>query len=816
MSRIIVKNLPEGLTDEKLKGHFSQHGGIITDCKLMKTRSGKSRRFAFIGYRSVDDAKEAVKYFNKTFIGMARLDVDIAKTFIDASVAVPSRLEKRIFIESGGQSKRQRIEDSSDKPVENTRLAEYLDAMKSRTNERSWENESFSLAGPDSISLSEKPEMDTSTSVDDTHFDSRPIKRAATESGALNENSSSEISEANSNNEASLAPVLRDTSSMTDEEWMLARRKRIVDENTEEQEISVVDSSLDADVLAASQESNHSLEEVEQVVNDISETEKNCAIIRSTKRLFLRNLSFICSEDDLRELFSPFGTLEEVHIPLDSVTHNSKGIAYVLFENGSGAERSYLELDKQSFQGRLLHILPGQPKRKYEIDELELAKLPLKKQNEIRRKIAAARSQFSWNSLYMNADTVVESLAQKMGVSKSALLDPESTDAAVRQALAEAHAIDDAKTYFESVGVNLKAFSDPKSARSDTIILAKNFPFETKVDELRSMFEQYGEVSRVFIPPSNTIAVIEMAHAPDARTAFAKLAYRRMKNSVLYLEKAPKDLITSTNIEAASAKSLATGVRDPKASAQDIIDIGKDDDSDVESALPTTSLFVKNLNFKTQNSDLASAFQPLQDFVRAEVKMKKDPKHPGQLLSMGFGFVEFRSRVAAEIAMKTMNEFILDGHKLQIKLSTRGSDQTPSVATAKISRSVPKTKIIVKNLPFEATKRDIRQLLGAFGQLRTVRLPKKFDNTIRGFAFAEFISAKEAENAMASLEGVHLLGRRLVLQYASSDAISAEEEIEKMRGKVQRQVATESASQHRISGKRKFDLEGNNLDEEEE
>lgn len=67
-------------------------------------------------------------------------------------------------------------------------------------------------------------------------------------------------------------------------------------------------------------------------------------------------------------------------------------------------------LDKTIFQGRLLHILPAAPKKDNKLDEFALSKLPLKKQREIKRKAAAASSQFNWNSMYMNVRMPIVSL----------------------------------------------------------------------------------------------------------------------------------------------------------------------------------------------------------------------------------------------------------------------------------------------------------------------------------------------------------------------------------------------------------------------
>jgi len=79
------------------------------------------------------------------------------------------------------------------------------------------------------------------------------------------------------------------------------------------------------------------------------------------------------------------------------------------------------------------------------------------------------------------------------------------------------------------------------------------------------------------------------------------------------------------------------------------------------------------------------------------------------------------------------------------------------------------TKMIVRNVAFEATKRDLSQLFGPFGQLKSLRMPRKFDGSHRGFAFIEFVTKKEAANAYAAVKNTHLHGRHLVLEYAKED-----------------------------------------------
>lgn len=70
----------------------------------------------------------------------------------------------------------------------------------------------------------------------------------------------------------------------------------------------------------------------------------------------------------------------------------------------------------------------------------------------------------------------------------------------------------------------------------------------------------------------------------------------------------------------------------------------------------------------------------------------------------------------------------------------------------------------------------------AHGQLRSVRLPKKFNARTRGFAFLDFVSRKEAESAFAALRHTHLLGRHLVLEWASEEGQGAD--LDELRKKV--------------------------------
>lgn len=482
-----------------------------------------------------------------------------------------------------------------------------------------------------------------------------------------------------------------------------------------------------------------------------------------------------------------------MHIPLDPISKASKGLAFVTFQSPPCAVKAYEELDKTPFQGRLLHILPAAvQKGAGDKDTQDRDTKTVKGDRDKKRKENAGK-EFNWSFLYMNvsvlflccvdlrltqalqSDAVASSIADRMNIPKAEILNPEGGDdvsAAVKLALAETHIIQETRSYLESEGIDISSFSVLESSdrnirarRSETCILVKNIPYGTTAEQIRALFEPHGELSRVLVPPAGTIAVVDFVHPDEAAKAFKAVAYRRLGSSIVYLEKAPIGIFSETRPKA-NAKTQSEV--DGGATTEDGPKAG--DDSEVA---PGSTLFVKNLSFATTSEKLASVFRHLPSFVFSRVQTKPDPKRPaiaGQApprLSMGFGFVGFSSPDAARKALKSMDGFVLDGHTLSIKFAGRGADADESTETkASKTPKAKSTKMVVKNVPFEATKKDLRALFGTHGQLKSVRLPKKFDSRARGFAFLDFTSRHEAENAYAALRHTHLLGRHLVLEWA--------------------------------------------------
>lgn len=72
-SRIFVKGLPPTLTEDDFRKHFSAKQEI-TDAKLIP-----HRRIGYVGFKTPEEAAKAVKFFNKTFMRMSRIGVELAR-----------------------------------------------------------------------------------------------------------------------------------------------------------------------------------------------------------------------------------------------------------------------------------------------------------------------------------------------------------------------------------------------------------------------------------------------------------------------------------------------------------------------------------------------------------------------------------------------------------------------------------------------------------------------------------------------------------------------------------------------------------------
>ncbi|KAL6652046.1 hypothetical protein ACP70R_010971 [Stipagrostis hirtigluma subsp. patula] len=862
-SRLCVKNLPKGADERRLREVFSRKGEV-TDAKVIRTKDGKSRQFAFIGFRTNEEAEEALKYFNNTYIDTCKITCEVARKIGDPDAPRPwSRhsLKKPEYDSKGkanagtvnapakssqGQGTAADVIGSKGSVANDPKFREFVEVMQPRSKAKMWANDTtgtVDTAVKDSMVLSEeskRPQKNVPASEDDSSsedasdeemtndssseelqteskqdnyktdmdFFKSKIKKNWSDSESDDEDSGGQSNTSTSDEDSSDESHDADEKSqLPDLKGNLNKKHNVAKgthgEHTELQELECPDNKEIEGLDGGQKETrNHDDQEKEDEETALNTDEKKLAL--ETGRLFFCNLPYATTEEDLVELCSQYGDVEQAHIVVDKITKLSTGRGYVLFSLPDSAVRALDELDNSSFQGRLLRVKAAKPlnNKKFESNHATVEEKMTLKQQKLEQKKASEISgdTRAWNSFYMRQDTVVENIARKSGISKSEFLHREADDLAVRIALGETHVIAETKKYLSKSGVNVAALEEhaskrnEKLKRSNHVILVKNLPYSSSEEELAAMFQKHGDLDKIILPPTRVFALIIFVEATEAQRAFKKLLYTRYKDTPLYLEWAPQNILSPTSAAVDEDEKNEVGERIvAKAIVEQAMEGVSAEEIDPD-RVESRSVFVKNLNFKTTDESLKQHFgTKLKSGSLKSVKVKKHVKN-GKNVSMGFGFVEFDSVETATSVCKDLQGTVLDGHALILQLCHgRRDGQAPK----KNDKDKSSTKLLVRNVAFEATEKDLRQLFSPFGQIKSVRLPMKFGSH-RGFAFVEYVTKQEAQNALQALANTHLYGRHLVIERAKEG-----ETLEELRARTAAHFVDEHSGFQRLSKKRK-------------
>ncbi len=80
-------------------------------------------------------------------------------------------------------------------------------------------------------------------------------------------------------------------------------------------------------------------------------------------KLYVGNLSYNATEEDLRNFFSKFGSIQNVEVIKDRYTGQSKGFAFVEMSTSEEAQKA-LELNGSDFLGRNINVSEARPQER--------------------------------------------------------------------------------------------------------------------------------------------------------------------------------------------------------------------------------------------------------------------------------------------------------------------------------------------------------------------------------------------------------------------------------------------------------------------
>jgi multiple RNA-binding domain-containing protein 1 len=373
MSRIIVKNLPKYYTREEFRKLFESQG-TVTDAKIMFTKDGINRRFGYIGYKNEADAKKALEYFNNSFIDTCRISVELAKSVSDSAdlktwskYSQKEKLQETVQLNDVEEKKKEMIrflEEPDDK------LLEFLqvNTSKGSGNRKTWDND---------FNQNQKNITETVIPTADEYQDL-----------AQNE----QVEEDTDN--------IKFDDKVSDLDYL--KSKMILEPGKVESDQGNIHPSrlqkMNGDQETVLPEPEISMMETVQVTEE-KEEENPWSLIGDTGRLFVRNLPFSTTEEELKEYFERFGNLTEIHLPIYKDTKFQKGYAFIQFMMPEHAVDAYAKCHGDIFQGRILDILPGKDKISFEPLENEKDSFQTKKEKQKKKQ---ANQDFNWNSLFMN------------------------------------------------------------------------------------------------------------------------------------------------------------------------------------------------------------------------------------------------------------------------------------------------------------------------------------------------------------------------------------------------------------------------------
>ncbi|KAK3143743.1 hypothetical protein QOZ80_4AG0304380 [Eleusine coracana subsp. coracana] len=632
-SRLCVKNLPKGADERRLREVFSKKGEV-TDAKVIRTKMARVGSLPLLGSEPRKRQRRLSKYFNNTYIDTCKIACEPARKIGDPDAPRPwshHSLKKPENDSKGktkagvvnappkgskGQGKSADVRDSKGSVANDPKFQEFLEVMQPRSKAKMWANDAAGTLPDDSSSEDASEKLQTKSKQDndmtDMDFFKSKIKKNWSDSESDDEDSGDQSNATNDCERSS------DESSDADENSQL-----VVPKGKEDDEAALV-------------------------------TDEKLAL--ETGRLFICNLPYATTEEELVELCSQYGDVEQAHIVVNKTTKLSTGRGYVLFRLPDSAVRALDELDNSSFQGRLLRVQAAKPlnNKKFESNHATVEKkLSLKEQKLEQKKSSEVSGDMrAWNSFYMRQDTIW-SLKTLLG---------------------------------RMVSVRL------------------SYLIEKQVTLLFVLLLPVSSVAIVVVIRDHHIAAsLHPSSNPSAKSC--------ARNSFSFQKKPFRKLQLQKNTEVWT-KSFCL---QPEYLPWDTLLYSAPVDEDEKNAIGwSDDLFCQESKFKTTDDSLKQHFSAkLKSGSLKSVKVKKHVKN-GKNVSMGFGFVEFDSVETATSVCKDLQGTVLDGHALILQLCHVRKDGRSAKKNDKDRSS---TKLLVRNVAFEATEKDLRQLFSPFGQV---------------------------------------------------------------------------------------------------
>jgi cold-inducible RNA-binding protein len=79
-------------------------------------------------------------------------------------------------------------------------------------------------------------------------------------------------------------------------------------------------------------------------------------------KMYVGNLPFTATEEDVKALFTDYGTVTDIHLPMDRDSGRPRGFAFVTMDSQTAMNEAIRGLNEKDFGGRNLTINEARPK----------------------------------------------------------------------------------------------------------------------------------------------------------------------------------------------------------------------------------------------------------------------------------------------------------------------------------------------------------------------------------------------------------------------------------------------------------------------
>jgi RNA recognition motif-containing protein len=78
-------------------------------------------------------------------------------------------------------------------------------------------------------------------------------------------------------------------------------------------------------------------------------------------KLFVGNLDYTVTSDDIKQAFAPFGTIVDAVVIMDKMTGRSRGFGFVEFSKPEEAKAAVEKLNGSDLKGRKINVNEAKP-----------------------------------------------------------------------------------------------------------------------------------------------------------------------------------------------------------------------------------------------------------------------------------------------------------------------------------------------------------------------------------------------------------------------------------------------------------------------